>query len=110
MIAQQRVQTLPENSIVEAEARRILRRLCESEACLAIAPRMDKAVVVREMPDDRTIRTAVLDRAVAEAFVVKDWIEMRGTGKVARYGITSAGRAALKRLLAQQTTAKQGFA
>ena len=110
MIAQQRIQTLPENNIVEAEARRILRRLCEPQACLAIAPQMDKAVVVREMPDERTIRTAVLDRAVAEAFVVKDWIELRGNGKIARYGISSAGRAALKRLLAQSDSARQGMA
>ena len=110
MIAQQRVKTLPEDSNVEAEARRILRRLCEPQACLAIAPQMEKAVVVRELDDGRTIRTAVLERSIAEAFVVNDWIALRGNGKVARYGITSAGRASLKRLLAEQDCEKQGFA
>ena len=51
MIAQTRSETLPENANVEQEARRILRRMCEPDACLAIAPQMEKAVVVRELPD-----------------------------------------------------------
>lgn len=112
MMAQTRTKksTLPDDSRIEAEARRILRRLAEPDACLAIAPAMEKAVVVRELPDGRTIRTAVIDREVAEAFVVKDWITAVTSGKVARYGLTQAGRAALKRLLAVREAEKQGFA
>ncbi|KMW56852.1 Glutamate synthase [NADPH] large chain [Candidatus Rhodobacter oscarellae] len=110
MIATKRAETLPDTANLETEARRILRRLCEPEACLAIAPKMEKAVVVRELPDGRTIRTAVLDRAIAEAFVVKDWIELSGNGKVTRYGISSAGRAALKRLLSEHEASRQGLA
>ncbi len=100
---------LPDEAKLESEARRIMRRLGEPEACLAIAPGMEKAVVVRETPEGRTVRTAVLDRQVAEAFVVKDWIELRSQGKVARYGLGSSGRAALKRLLAEREAARQGF-
>ena len=62
----------PDEDRINYEARRILRRLGEPQACLAIAPGMEKAVVVRELPDGRTIRTAVVDREVAEAFVIKD--------------------------------------
>ncbi|MCG6904203.1 MAG: helix-turn-helix domain-containing protein [Rhodobacter sp.] len=112
MMAQNRISntSLPDDSKVEGEARRILRRLAEPDACLAIAPGMEKAVVVRELPDGRTIRTGVLDREVAEAFVIKDWIVSLKKGKVARYGISQAGRAALKRLLVERDAEKQGFA
>ncbi len=100
---------LPDDQKLQVEARRILRRLAEPEACMAIAPGMQKAVVVRELPDGRTIRTGVLDREVAEAFVVKDWIAGRAQGKVSRYHISQAGRAALKRLLAEEHAKRQGF-
>ena len=102
--------SLPDESKINSEARRILRRLAEPEACLAIAPQMEKAVVVREMTDGRTVRTAVMDRAVAEAFVVKDWIEGQAKGKIARYVLSNTGRAALKRLLSEHDAEKQGFA
>ncbi|MEL7114473.1 MAG: DUF6456 domain-containing protein [Pseudomonadota bacterium] len=110
MTALPKVEDLPDDQSIEAEARRILRRLCEPDAVLAIAPQMEKAVVVRELQDGRTIRTAVIDRAIAEAFVVKEWIALRGNGKVARYGISSVGRTTLKRLLSEQEAQRQGFA
>lgn len=109
MLVEKCADHLPETQVIEAEARRILRRLSEPGAVLAIAPQMEKAVVVRELSDGRTIRTAVLERNVAEAFVVKDWIESKGNRKVARYGISSAGRAALRRLLAESDEHRMGF-
>jgi transposase-like protein len=39
------------------EGRRVLRRLAEPGAVLAIAPDMEKAVVMREFPDGRSART-----------------------------------------------------
>src|SRR5690606_42052626 len=57
---------------VDREARRILRRLCEVGAILGGAPEMDKAAVLKG-----TVRTAVVDRSVAQAFAVKDWIAMK---------------------------------
>ena len=87
-----------EETVVK-EARRILRRLAESGAILAVAPQMEKAAVLRELPDGRSTRTAVVDRAVAEAFALKDWITLRRSGKVATYGLSQVGRAALKRML-----------
>ncbi len=86
-------------STIAREARRILRRLAEPGALLAIAPDMDKAAVLREFPDGRSTRTAVVDRAVAQAFALREWISCHRPGRVACYGITSVGRAALKRLL-----------
>jgi len=86
---------------VAREARRILRRLCEAETILAIAPEMEKAVVLKESADGRSTRIAVVAREVAQAFALQDWIACRRSGRVATYGITAAGRAALKRMLAE---------
>jgi DNA-binding CsgD family transcriptional regulator len=88
-----------DDETLQAEGRRMLRRLAETGAFLAIAPEMEKAIVLREFPDGRSTRTGVMDRAVAQAFVLKDWIAPRKSGRVTTYEITAVGRAALKRLL-----------
>ena len=88
-----------DDATIAREALRILRRLAESGAVLAIAPDMDKAAVLRAFPDGRSARTCVLDRTVAQAFALKDWIVCKRPGRVATYEITGAGRAALKRML-----------
>ena len=84
------------------EAQRILRRLAESGAVLAFAQDMEKAVVVRDLPGGETARTAVVDREVAEVMALNEWIQISGKGRVSRYTITGIGRAALKRMLAEQ--------
>jgi transposase-like protein len=99
----------PDVPTVEREARRILRRLNEPGACLAVAPDMEKAVVVRETGDGQTVRTGIVDRAVAEALALKDWIA--GTQgapqtRLRRYRITATGRIALKRLIAEEDHAR----
>ncbi len=94
---------------VAREGRRILRRLCESGAILAVAADMEKAAVVRSLADGRSTRTAVVDREVAQAFALKEWIAIRKPGRVASYTITPAGRAALKRMLAETEAGEGGF-
>lgn len=84
------------------EARRILRRLTESGAVLAVVPDMEKAVVVRDTASGTTQRTAVVDTHIAEALALKEWIDCKAPGRIARYRITAAGRAALSRMLAQE--------
>ncbi len=88
-----------DDATIAREARRILRRLAEPGALLAIAPDMEKAVVLRQLPDGQTARTGVVERAVAQAFALKDWIVCRKPGRVSSYEITGPGRAALKRLM-----------
>ncbi|MBP7240540.1 DUF6456 domain-containing protein [Amaricoccus sp.] len=87
---------------IEREARRILRRLCEKGAFLAVAPTMEKAVVLREVVPGKQNRIAVVDRDVAHAFALQEWIACEKAGKIACYGITAVGRAALKRLLTEE--------
>ena len=88
--------------LLAREGRRILRRLAEPGAVMAIAPEMEKAAVLREFPDGRSLRTAVLDRPVAQAFILKDWIACRKAGRVSTYEITTAGRAAMKRMIDEE--------
>lgn len=91
---------------IEREARRILRRLCEKGAFLAVAPSMEKAVVLREVVPGRQNRIAVVDRDVAHAFALQEWIACDKAGKIACYSITAVGRAALKRLLTEERNGK----
>ncbi len=92
----------PEDRKTETEAYRVLRRMSEQGAVLALAPAMETAVVVREVGDEPALRTAVVARHVAEAMALKEWIEANGTGRILRYRITAAGRAELKRFMAQE--------
>ncbi len=101
--------TAPDDETLDREARRVLRRLSEPGAVLAVAAEMDKAVVVRDGEGGQTTRTAVVDRAVAQALALKDWIACAEPGRIARYRITSAGRAAVSRMLAEAENAASGF-
>ncbi len=84
------------------EARRVLRRMAEPGAVMAIAADMEKAAVLRQAADGRMAQTAVLERGVAQAFALKDWIARRKDGRIATYEITQGGRAALKRLVEEE--------
>lgn len=89
--------TMDESTILR-EGRRILRRLAEPDTVLAIATDMEKAAVLRSFDDGRTQRLAVMDRAIAQAFALKDWISCDKPGRISTYQITQAGRAAWKRM------------
>ena len=102
-------QVLDEASI-QREGRRILRRLAEPGSVLAIAPDMEKAVVMREFPDGRSARTGVVDRAFAQAFALKDWIAIRKAGRVTSYELSTVGRLALKRMVEEEEGLRMGLA
>lgn len=91
--------SLPDKDTIDREARRILRRLSESDAVLVVSPEMDKAVVLR-CKEETPVRTGLVDRSVAQAFALQDWIGCKKKGRVHQYEITQAGRTALKRLIA----------
>lgn len=95
------VESGPSEVTLAREGLRVLRRLCETGAVLAVAADMEKAVVVRDTADGRTTRTAVVDQAVAQAMALKDWISCPKPGRISRYSVTMAGRSALSRLLAE---------
>ena len=90
-----------DETLIASEARRVLRRLAEAGAVLVIIADMAQAAVLKHGEGPQPVRIAVLDRGVARAFALKDWIALRRSGRVASYVITQAGRAALKRLLSE---------
>ena len=71
---------------------RILTRLTERGAMLAIGEGMDKAVVVRELETGHVTRTAVIDVSAAESMALSGLITAHVIGKISRYTITTAGR------------------
>lgn len=93
---------LPDSPALNREAIRVLRRLCETGAVLAVAENMDKAVVVRDDGTGSNTRTAVVEAGVAQAMALKEWITCPNPGRISRYYISAAGRTALSRLLAEQ--------
>jgi hypothetical protein len=96
---------------IDQEAKRILRRLCEQGAVLAVAREMETSVVVRVTPEGEQVRTAIVEREIAQAIALKDWITCPDPeGRIARYFITNTGRAALRRLTAEDDNRASGFA
>ena len=87
----------------DGQIRAILERLEAPGAIMAIAPDMDKAVVLCEGPDGTARRTAILERHIAEAFALNDWIACHRPGRVASYVMTPAGRSELARLRGRMT-------
>ena len=94
---------------LQSEARRVLRRLCETGALLAVSTDMDKAVVVRDGGAGAPARTAVVDRDVAEALALKGWIACDNPGRISRYHVTGAGRAALGQMMAEAENVASGL-
>ncbi len=107
--AHREAELAPDEARLNHEAARVLRRLAEPGAFLAVAADMERAVVLRDGVEG-AVRLAVLDRPVAEAFALREWIICRKQGRVAQYEITAAGRAALRRILAEGGVPEAGSA
>ncbi|MCV6597230.1 MAG: DUF6456 domain-containing protein [Mangrovicoccus sp.] len=90
------------------DARNALRRMAETGAVMAVAAEMEKGVIMRALPGGESARTAVVSRELAETMALRDWITCITQGRISRYEITSAGRAALKRD-AEERASQQGF-
>lgn len=91
----------PDDATLSEQAMRVLRRLSESGAVLAVAEGLDNAIVMRGSDDGTGTRTAVVASSVTQAMALCDWIAVSAPGKVSRYRITAAGRVALSQIIAQ---------
>ncbi|MEN9410726.1 MAG: hypothetical protein RL216_2700 [Pseudomonadota bacterium] len=107
MTAPTRPDALPTDpATLAAEARRVLRRLAEPGAVMAVSSDMPRAVVLRDGAGGAQTRLCTLARSIAQAFAVNDWIAAAGPAqpgaRLVAYRITAAGRAALRRLLTEE--------
>lgn len=104
--------TVPDMAELRTHGMRVLRRLCETGAVLAVAADMEKAVIVRGMAAGgqagAQTRTGVVDRSIAEAMALKGWIAAPDAGRITRYHITAAGRSALADMMARAESAHAG--
>lgn len=91
----------------EADAKRILRRLCETGAYLLASKHASKAAVFRDDDSGQPHKITTVERETAYGFALQEWISGKQIGDVGRYSITSVGRAALKRMLAGGSFADQ---
>ncbi|HHS94593.1 MAG TPA: helix-turn-helix domain-containing protein, partial [Rhodobacterales bacterium] len=80
---------------------RALRALMEPKTLMVIADGVEDAVVVHDAGTDRPVRRCVVSREVAEALALREFITGTQTGRLARYTITGAGRAEVRRMLAE---------
>lgn len=85
----------------EREATGVLTLLSRGGAVLAVAEGMEMAVVVREGAEPDRHRVAV-SRPLAGALALSGWITCSRQGRICRYVITTAGRNALNRIIADQ--------
>lgn len=87
---------------LEDKAKPVLGRLCESGTVLALAKDLDNAVIVRDGPEGTTERLAVVDRSIAMALAMQDWIATDNPDlRIVRYKLTALGRAKLRDLVDQ---------
>ncbi|AWB48547.1 helix-turn-helix domain containing protein [Gemmobacter aquarius] len=97
-----------------AEAQRVLGRMLETATVLVVSAGLERAVVLRQCADGKTQRLCTVERSVAQAFALNDWIVCdaakagAGPGRVSVYRITVAGRSMLRRKGAAQFDAVFG--
>nr|WP_245904666.1 DUF6456 domain-containing protein [Pseudoroseicyclus aestuarii] len=100
----------PAEGDLAREGLRVLRRLAEPRAVLAVAREMETGLVLRDEEGAAPQRLATVSRSIAEAMALKDWIAAEDpAARILRYRITGPGRAAL-RALAEAPAGADGFA
>lgn len=83
---------------IERQTLRVLKRLCEAGAVLAVAEGMDTAVVVRETQGGATSKTASVSAEFVAVMALNSWVECPQPARISRYRITAQGRAKLSEL------------
>jgi len=86
-------------------ARQVLMALNRAGTCLAVVPSLEMAVVV-EIGEGAGSSQLNIRRVLAERMAVNDWIKPTVKARVIRYEITLAGRQALRRILAEEESAR----
>ncbi len=96
------------DAVLDDESLRCLSHLASGDAILIVAPDMPRAVITRDDAQGVAQRIAVIDRAVAEAMALKEWITCRRQGRVLSYVISATGRAELRNARGAAENAARG--
>ena len=88
---------------------RYLRRLCETGAFLAISDGLKNGVIMRQPRAGDAVRTAVVPAEAVGRMAALDWIKSEQRAKITTYQVTAAGRAALRRQMAERKAKVDGF-
>lgn len=88
---------------------RYLQKLNRNGSFLAVASDLEDAAIFQTLDDGEIRQTEVLGRSDAMVLALNDWVELKQNGRMSRYQVTSAGRKALKRMMAE-TAKPDGFA
>lgn len=92
----------PTDQALEASIVEILSKMSETGAVLAIAPGLEKGVILSDPSFGAEQTNLSVDRKLAEAMALNDWITCQKPGKISRYVITPEGRSALQASFAKQ--------
>lgn len=100
--------TRPGFDQVEREALRILRRLTEPGAFVIVSRGLDAGAVFVDRGPTGLHKVAEVAPAILAAFWSRGWVvSVKRTPRLARYGITAEGRAALRRLCGARESARR---
>ncbi len=94
----EQTETLENNT---KEEMRVLRRLCEIGAFLAIGADLPKGAIFRSEKGGKPARIAVVNRDIAKLLALREWIKLTKSEAVSIYHVTEVGRAALRRALSE---------
>lgn len=86
----------PTSTDVAAQAMRYLHELTAPTAVLVVAADMENAIVTCRDAEGILKRVAILDRHLAEAMALMEWITCRTNGRPSTYILSPAGRAVLR--------------
>ncbi|MHA6267807.1 DUF6456 domain-containing protein [uncultured Aliiroseovarius sp.] len=89
---------------------RLLRAMMKDRAVMAVSQGVDTAVVLCARDDGDPLTVAKGPTEIVEVMALRGWIEGGASGRVVRYHITTEGRLALNKMLAQQEGRATGFA
>jgi len=87
---------------------RFLKSLNHKGAFLAVAADLEDAAIFQTLDDGGIRQSLVLGRSDAMVLALNEWVEQTQKGRMSRYQLTSIGRKALKRMIAE-AQAQNGF-
>ncbi|MCK8462265.1 helix-turn-helix domain-containing protein [Aliiroseovarius sp. S1339] len=98
-----------EDDPVSPHMLRLLRAMMKDKAVMVVSQGVDTAVVLAANEGGDPVALAKGPTEVVEVMALRGWIDGSTKGRICRYHMTSEGRVALNRMLAQMESRATGF-